>query len=90
MLAEEPSLAHYAKDRENFVTNEASQFGVGITLSQKQSHGEIKLIAFCSRYLKEHEKSNSIGELKSRMELRKYIWGFLVPWCVCYNLENCD
>ena len=47
-LTEEPCLAHYAKDRENIVTTDASKTGLGITLWQKQSDGEIKPIAFGS------------------------------------------
>ena len=37
MLTEEPCLTHYAKDRENIVTTDASETGLGITLWQKQS-----------------------------------------------------
>ena len=37
MLTEKPCLAHYAKDRENIVTTDASKTGLGITLWQKQS-----------------------------------------------------
>ena len=58
------SLAHYAKDRENIVTTDASKTGLGITLWQKQSDGEIKPIAFGSRYLNDTEKIYSIGELE--------------------------
>ena len=36
MLTEEPCLAHYAKDRENIVTTDASKTGLDITLWQKQ------------------------------------------------------
>ena len=71
MLTEEPCLAHYAKDRENIVTTDASKTGLGITLWQKQSDGEIKLIAFGSRYLNDSEKNYSIGEL----ELLAVVWG---------------
>ena len=71
MLTEEPCLAHYAKDRENIVTTDASKTGLGITLWQKQSDGEIKPIAFGSRYLNDSEKNYSIGEL----ELLAVVWG---------------
>ena len=71
MLTEEPCLAHYAKDRENIVTTDASKTGLGITLWQKQSEGEIKPIAFGSRYLNDSEKNYSIGEL----ELLAVVWG---------------
>ena len=71
-MTEEPSLAHYAKDRDNIVTTDASKTGLGITLWQKQSDGEIKPIAFGSRYLNESEQNYSIGEL----ELLAVVWGF--------------
>ena len=57
MLTEEPCLAHYAKDRENIVTTDASKIGLGKTLWQKQSGGEIKPIAFGSRYLNDSKKN---------------------------------
>ena len=56
LSTEEPCLAHYTNDRENIVTTDASTTGLGITLWQKQSDGEIEPIAFGSRYLKESEK----------------------------------
>ena len=71
LLTEEPCLAHYAKDRDNIVTTDASKTGLGITLWQKQSDGEIKPIAFGSRYLNESEQNYSIGEL----ELLAVVWG---------------
>ena len=71
MLTEEPCLAHYAKDRDNIVTTDASKTGLGITLWQKQSDEEIKTIAFGSRYLNDSEKNYSIEEL----ELLAVAWG---------------
>ena len=71
LLTEEPCLAHYAKDRDNIVKTDASKTGLGITLWQKQSDGEIKPIAFGSRYLNESEQNYSIGEL----ELLAAVWG---------------
>ena len=71
MLTEEPCLAHYAKDRENIVKTDASKTGLRITLWQKQSDGEMKPIAFGSRYLNDTEKNYSIGEL----ELLAVVWG---------------
>ena len=64
LLTEEPCLAHYAKDRDNIVTTDASKSGLGITLWQKQSDGEIKPIAFGSRYLNENKQNYSIGEVE--------------------------
>ena len=71
MLTDKPSLAHYAKDKCNMVTTDASKTGLGITLWQKQHNGEIKPIASGSRYLKDTEKNFSIGEL----ELLAVVWG---------------
>ena len=56
MLTEEHCLAHYAKDRENIVTTDASETGLGITSWQQQSDGEIQPLAFGSRYLNDSEK----------------------------------
>ena len=71
MLTEGPCLAHYAKDKDNMVTTDASKTGLGITLWQKQDDGNIKPIAYGSRYLNDTEKNYSIGEL----ELLAVVWG---------------
>ena len=71
MLTEGPCLAHYAKDKENILTTDASTTGLGITLWQKQHDGNTKPIAFGSRYLNDTEKKYSIGEL----ELLAVVWG---------------
>ena len=76
MLTEGPCLAHHAKDKDNMVTTDASKTGLGITLWQKQDDGNIKPIAYGSRYLNDTEKNYSIGEL----ELLAVVWG----------LENSD
>ena len=70
-LTESPRFAHYAKDKENIVTTDASTTGLGITLWQKQDNGIQKPIAFGSRYLNETEKKFSIGGL----ELLSVVWG---------------
>ena len=72
MLTEEPALKHYAKDKDNIVTIDASRTGLGITLWQKQADGELKPIAFGSRFLNDSENNYSIGEL----ELLAVVWGF--------------
>ena len=64
MLTEEPALAHYAKDKNNIVSTDASKTGLGITIWQKQADGELKPIAFGSRILNDSEKNYSIGELE--------------------------
>ena len=71
MLTEGPCLAHYAKNKDNMVTTDASKTGLGITLWQKQDDGKIKPIAYGSRYLNDTEKNYSIGEL----ELLTVVWG---------------
>ena len=59
-VTEGPSLAHYAKDKDNIVTTDASTTGLGITLWQKQDDGNTKPIAYGSRYLNETEKKHSM------------------------------
>ena len=54
----------------NLVTMDASKTGLGITLWQKQDSGDMKPIAFGSRYLNDTEKNYSIGEL----ELLALVW----------------
>ena len=49
MLTEESALAHYAKDKDNIVSTDASKTGLRIKLWQKQADGELKPIAFGSR-----------------------------------------
>ena len=57
MLTKSPCLAPCAKDKDKMVTTDASKTGLGITLWYKQDNGNIKLIAYGSRYLKETKKS---------------------------------
>ena len=71
MLTEGPCLAHYAKDKDNMVTTDASKTGLGITLWQKEDDGNMTPIAYGSRYLNDTEKNYSIGEL----ELLAVVWG---------------
>ena len=49
MLTEGPCLAHYAKEKDNIVTTDASTTGLIITLWQKQDDGNTKPIAYGSR-----------------------------------------
>ena len=64
MVTEEPPLAHYAKYKDIIKTTDASKTGLGITLWQKQADGELKTIAFGSRFLNDSEKHYLIGELE--------------------------
>ena len=71
MLTEDPCLAHYAKDKDNIVSTNASTTGLWITLWQKQDDGTTKPIADGSRYLNETEKKHSI----SKLEILAVVWG---------------
>ena len=71
MLTESPCPPHYAKEKENIVTTDASKTGLGRTLWQKQDDRTTKPIAFGTRYLNETENKYSIGEL----ELLAVVWG---------------
>ena len=71
MLTEKPCLGHYAKDEESRVTTDASNTGLGITLWQNQDSGDMKMIAFSSRYLNNTERNYSICELG----LLAVVWG---------------
>ena len=66
-----PCLAHYNGEKENIVTTDACGTGLGVALWQKQENGNIKPVAFASRYLNDAEKKYSIGEL----ELLAVVWG---------------
>ena len=71
ILTEGPCLAHYAKDKDNMVTTDASKTGLGTTLWQKQENGDMKRIAYGSRYSNDTEKKYSIDDL----ELLSVMWG---------------
>ena len=55
-LTSQPCLAHYNGNKENIVTIDACGTGLGIALWQKESNGDLKPIAFASRYLNDAEK----------------------------------
>ena len=71
MLTEEPAFAHYAKDKDNIVTTDASRPGLGTTIWQKQADRELKPIAFGSRFRNDSKKNCSIGDL----DLLAVEWG---------------
>ena len=79
MLTEGICFAHYAKEKDNIVTTDASTTGLGITLWHKQDDGNTKPIAYGSRYLNETEKKYSIGELLAVVwgleKFRFYLYG---------------
>ena len=70
-LPTQPCLAHKNGSKANIVTTDACNTGSGIALWQRQNNGEIKLIAFASRYLNNAEKKVSLAEL----ELLAVVWG---------------
>ena len=51
-----PCLAHNNGKKDNIVTTDASTTGLGVALWQKQGSGDLKPIAFVSRYLNDVEK----------------------------------
>ena len=63
MLSEGQSLAHYAKDKDNIVTTDASTTGLRITLWPIKDHRNTKPMKFGSRYRNKPEKKYSIGAL---------------------------
>ena len=70
-MTTQPCLAHYNGNKENIVTTDACNTGLGIALWQRQHNGELKAIAYASRYLNDAEKKYSVGEL----ELLAVVWG---------------
>ena len=56
-LTSQPCLAHFKGSKENIVTTDACGTGLGIALWQKQRNGDLKPIAFASRYLNDAEKN---------------------------------
>ena len=70
-ITEIPCLAHYNSNLPNTITTDASTKGLGATLWQEQHNGELKPIAFASRFLSDTEKKYAINEL----ELLAVVWG---------------
>ena len=70
-ITEIPCLAHYSSNLPNTITTDASTKGLGATLWQEQHNGELKPIAFASRFLSDTEKKYAINEL----ELLAVVWG---------------
>ena len=68
-ITEIPCLAHFARDRDNLVSTDASRTGLGITLWQKQNVDSTRPISIASRYLNDVEIKYSIGELLA------VVWG---------------
>ena len=64
-------MAHYNSNLPNTITTDASTKSLGATLWQDQHNGELKPIAFASRFLSDTEKKYAINEL----ELLAVVWG---------------
>ena len=70
-LTTQPCLANYIGNKENIVTTDACNTGLGIALWQRKQNGELNAIAYASRYINDAEKKYSVGEL----ELLAVVWG---------------
>ena len=69
-ITESPCLAHFDPNKDNYVTTDACNTGLGATLWQKE--GEIfRTVAFASRFLTDCERKYAINEL----ELLGALWG---------------
>ena len=69
-ITEAPCLAHIDPQKENYITTDACNTGLGATLWQKD--GEIfRLVGFASRFLTDCEKKYAINEV----ELQGALWG---------------
>ena len=69
-ITEIQCLAHYSSILPNTITTDASTKGLGATFWQEHYNGELKPIAFASRFLSVTEK-NAINEI----ELLAVVWG---------------
>jgi hypothetical protein len=65
IFQEAPVLAVYDKDRETIITTDASNTGIGATLSQVQTDGSRRLVAAASRSLTETEQGYAAIEKES-------------------------
>ena len=62
-MTESPCLAHFDPKKDNYVTTDACNTGLGATLWQKE--GELlRPIAFASRFLTDCERKEAINELE--------------------------
>ena len=69
-ITEAPCLAHFDPKRDNYITTDACNTGLGATLWQKE--GEVfRPVAFASIFLTDCEKKYAINEL----ELLGALWG---------------
>ena len=59
-MASEQVLALYDPEKETMVSSDASSFGLGAVLMQKQPSGEMKPVAHASRSMTETEEALAI------------------------------
>ena len=69
-ITEAPCLAHFGPKRDNYITTDACNTGLGATLWQKKGV-VFRPVAIASRFLTDCEKTYAINELK----LLGAIWG---------------
>ena len=69
-ITEPPCLAHFDPKKENYVTTDACNTGLGATLWQKEVE-IFRPVAFASRFLTDCERKYAINEL----ELLGALWG---------------
>ena len=69
-ITEAPCLAHFDPKKDNFITTDACNTGLGATLSQKEDEN-FKPIAFVSRCLTDCERKYA----KNELELLGVLWG---------------
>ena len=55
-LTEAPVLAHYSADKTTVISADASSFGLGAVLLQKQPDGHLKPVFYASRSMTETER----------------------------------
>ena len=63
-LTTQPRLAHYNGSKDNILTTDACNTGLGKALRQRQNNGELKAIAYASRYLNDAVKYISSANWK--------------------------
>ena len=69
-ITEAPCLAHFDPQKENYITTDACNTGLGATLWQKAGE-TFRPVAFAKRFLTDCEKKYAINEL----ELLGALWG---------------
>ena len=69
-ITEAPCLAHFDPKKDNFITTDACNTGLGATLWQKEN-GAFRPVAFASRFLTDCERKYALNEL----ELLGVLWG---------------